>query len=114
MTGGAGATPGITSSILLSGKLKTWQHLSKKPAGRVYLHGQSSGACLALEAAAALGDKVKKMSVYEAPYDEAEGTAEKWKEYKSQYSELIAKDRRGEAVALHLKYTGAKEEMIAE
>ena len=35
--------------------------------GSAYLYGHSSGAALVLEAAAALGDKVTKIAMYDAP-----------------------------------------------
>jgi len=72
-----------------------------------YVYGISSGACLALESAAALGNKVKKLAMYEAPYDDAEGAAEKWKEYSLKLNQLIAADERGDAVELHMKTVGA-------
>ncbi len=75
--------------------------------GPVYLYGISSGACLALEAASALGDKVTKLAVYEAPYDEAEGESEQWKEYSLKLNKLVAEDKRGDAVELHMKTVGA-------
>ncbi len=40
--------------------------------GSACLYGISSGACLALEAAMKLGDKVKKLAIYEAPYNSDE------------------------------------------
>src|SRR5688572_11857351 len=44
--------------------------LISEAGGSAYVHGISSGAALSLRAAAALGDKVEKLSVYEAPYAE--------------------------------------------
>lgn len=79
-----------------------------------YVYGISSGACLALEAAAALGDRIKKLAIYEAPYDEAEGAAEKWKEFRSKLDQLLAADRRGDSVALFMKIVGAPDEAVAE
>jgi pimeloyl-ACP methyl ester carboxylesterase len=38
--------------------------------GSAYLYGHSSGGCLALDATVALGDKVKKLAMYEAPYND--------------------------------------------
>jgi pimeloyl-ACP methyl ester carboxylesterase len=81
--------------------------------GSAYIYGISSGACLALEAVATLGDKVKKLAIYEAPYVDAEGAAEEWKEFRSKLDELIAADRRSDAVALHMKVVGAPDEAIA-
>jgi pimeloyl-ACP methyl ester carboxylesterase len=44
--------------------------------GFAYLYGISSGACLALEAAIKLGAKVRKLSIYEAPYKSGETAPE--------------------------------------
>jgi pimeloyl-ACP methyl ester carboxylesterase len=81
--------------------------------GSVYVYGISAGACLALEAVATLGDKVTKLAIYEAPYREAEGTAEEWKAFRSKLDERIAADRRGDAVALHMKVVGVSDEALA-
>ena len=43
--------------------------------GTAFVYGKSSGASLALQAAAALGGKVRKLAIYEPPYDDAEGAA---------------------------------------
>jgi pimeloyl-ACP methyl ester carboxylesterase len=82
--------------------------------GSAYVYGVSSGACLALEAAASLGDKTKKLAIYEPPYDEAEGAAEKWKEYSSKVKKLVAADRSADAVEFHLKFVGLPDAMITE
>src|SRR5215472_8584973 len=42
--------------------------------GSAFLFGISSGAALALEAAIKLGDKVKKLAMYEAPYNDDEAS----------------------------------------
>ena len=77
------------------------------------MYGKSSGACLALEAAAALGGKVKRLAIYEAPYSEAEGAAKDWKEFRSKLDGLLAADRRADALTLFLKFTGAPDEALA-
>jgi len=43
--------------------------------GTAHLYGISSGGALALEATAALGNKVNKLAVYEVPYIGVEGTS---------------------------------------
>jgi pimeloyl-ACP methyl ester carboxylesterase len=80
--------------------------------GSAYIYGISSGACLGLEASSALGDAVKKLAIYEAPYDEAEGAAEKWKEYSTKLNQLLAADAPGDAVELHMKTVGASDVAI--
>ncbi|RAW02411.1 alpha/beta hydrolase [Pseudochryseolinea flava] len=74
--------------------------------GSAFLYGISSGACLALEAAATLGDKVTKLAIYEAPYDEGVGEKERWKAYADTLQEYVASSRNGDAVEYHLKFVG--------
>jgi pimeloyl-ACP methyl ester carboxylesterase len=81
--------------------------------GSACLYGISSGACLALETASALGDKIEKLAIYEAPYDDTEGVAEKWEVYRSELNRLLAENRNGEAVELHMKTVGASGKTIA-
>jgi pimeloyl-ACP methyl ester carboxylesterase len=80
--------------------------------GTASLYGISSGACLALEAAIRLGDKVKKLALYEPPYNSDPGAALAWKEYRHKLDEYIAADRRGEAVELFMRFVGTPAEMI--
>jgi pimeloyl-ACP methyl ester carboxylesterase len=75
--------------------------------GSAFLYGISSGACLALEAAATFRTEVKKIGIYEAPYDEAGGAAENWKTYSLKLNQLLAEEKHGDAVQLHLKTVGA-------
>jgi len=82
--------------------------------GSAYVYGKSSGACLALRATSSLGDKIKKLAIYEAPYSEAEGAAKKWREFRSNFDELLAADRRADALTLFMKFTGAPDEAISE
>jgi pimeloyl-ACP methyl ester carboxylesterase len=82
--------------------------------GSAYVYGKSSGASLALQAAAALGGKVKKLALYEAPYSEAEGAAKEWKEFRAKLDGLLGADRRAEAIALFMKFVGAPDEVLAK
>jgi pimeloyl-ACP methyl ester carboxylesterase len=82
--------------------------------GSAYVYGKSSGACLALEATSSLGDKVKTLAIYEAPYSEAEGAAKEWQEFRSKLDGLLAEDRRADAVTLFMKFVGAPDDAIAE
>lgn len=80
--------------------------------GSAYVYGKSSGACLALEAASLLGDKVKKLVLYEAPYSGEKGAAEAWKGLTSKIDKLLAADQRAEAVTQFLKFVGAPDKAI--
>ena len=74
--------------------------------GTAYLYGISSGASLALEAAVKLGDKVEKLAMYEAPYNDDPEAQKAWGEYIKNLTDALASDRRGDAVALFMAYIG--------
>ena len=86
--------------------------LIKTTGHSAYIYGISSGASLALEAAFALGDKVKKLALYEASYNASEGARIAWRDYTKQLTELLAADRRGDAAALFMRFVGTPSEQI--
>lgn len=86
--------------------------LIKEAGGAAYVYGISSGACLALEAAIKLGDKIKKLALYEPPYNSAPNALHPWEEYRKNLSELVKADQRGDAVTLFMKFVGTPPEMI--
>lgn len=81
--------------------------------GSAFVYGKSSGACLALLATSSLGDKVKRLAIYEAPYSEAEGAAQEWREFRSKLDGLLAANRRADALTSFMKFVGAPDEVIA-
>jgi pimeloyl-ACP methyl ester carboxylesterase len=80
--------------------------------GPAFLYAHSSGAALAMEAAIKLGDKVKKLAMYEAPYDDEPEAQRTWGAYIQQLTEALAAGRRGDAVALFMQYVGTPAEQI--
>jgi pimeloyl-ACP methyl ester carboxylesterase len=80
--------------------------------GSAFLYGHSSGAALALEAAIELGEKVKKLAMYEAPYDNDPEAQRTWSQYIHHLTEALAANRRGDAVALFMQYVGTPSEQI--
>lgn len=80
---------------------------------RIALH-VSSAASLALRAASALGGKVKKLALYEAPYNEAEGAAAAWREFRTTLDGLLAAERRDAAVTLFMKFVGMPDDAVAK
>jgi pimeloyl-ACP methyl ester carboxylesterase len=69
-----------------------------------YLYGHSSGASLALEATIRLGDRIKKLALYEAPYNSAAEDRKEWGDYVRQLREYLSANRRGDAVALFMRF----------
>jgi len=79
-----------------------------------YLYGISSGACLVLEAALMLVSKVKKLAVYEAPYNSDPDDKPIWHDYYTKLNELVAVNKRGDAVVHFMKFVGVPDNVIEE
>jgi pimeloyl-ACP methyl ester carboxylesterase len=86
--------------------------LIKAAGNSAYLFGTSSGACLVLETASRLGDRVKKIALYEPPYRWDGNARHEWKEYRKQLGDLLAAGRRGDAAALFMKFVETPAEMV--
>jgi pimeloyl-ACP methyl ester carboxylesterase len=86
--------------------------LIKVAGGSAFVFGTSSGGCLALEAAIKLGDKIKKLAMYEPSYNSDEAARQDWKDYWKKLSELLAARRRGDAAALFMQFVGTPAEQI--
>lgn len=82
--------------------------------GSAFVYGISSGASLAMEAAIKLRDKIKKLAMYEAPYNNDEAARQSWKQYTKQLSELLAEGRKGDAVGLFMMLVGASPDQVEE
>src|SRR3972149_1489436 len=74
--------------------------------GSAFVFGISSGAALAMEAAIELGGKIKKLAMYEAPYNNDDNAREAWKQYRQHLKEVIAAGRAGDAVGLFMMLVG--------
>ncbi|MEP6753740.1 MAG: alpha/beta hydrolase [Candidatus Dormiibacterota bacterium] len=80
--------------------------LIEQAGGSAFLYGHSSGGCLALDATVALGANVKKLAMYEAPYNDDPKAQKTWREYLKNLSDALASDRPGDAVALFMALVG--------
>lgn len=80
--------------------------------GSASLYGISSGAALAMHAAIKLGNKVKKLAMYEAPYNDEETAQQTWKEYTKKLAELLADGRNGDAIGHFMMLVGASPEDV--
>ena len=76
------------------------------------LYGISSGGALAMEAAIKLRDKVKKLAIYEVPYNSDPVAIKAWNHYVNELRDLLAANRGGDAVALFMRYVGATDEQV--
>jgi pimeloyl-ACP methyl ester carboxylesterase len=103
---------GDTKPFALQREIEDIEALVDETGGSAYIFGTSSGGCLALEAAARLGKKVQKLAIWEAPYNSEPGTRPAWQEYWDQLHELLAENRRGDAVVLFMNFVGTPADQI--
>src|SRR5438046_1609404 len=61
---------GDTRPYAVAHEIEDIEALINEAGGSAYLYGHSSGAALAMEAALRLGNKVKKLAMYEVPYND--------------------------------------------
>jgi pimeloyl-ACP methyl ester carboxylesterase len=104
---------GDTQPYAVAREIEDIEALIDAAGGEASLYGISSGGALALEATLALGGKVKKLAIYEVPYDSSENGMAAWRAYRTRLAEALAAGRRGDAVEIFLRFVGAPEEMVA-
>jgi len=73
--------------------------------GTVYVHGTSSGAALALEAAKRI-PSIGKLAVYEPPFIVDDTRPPMPDDYLARLSRLVAEGRRGDAVKMFMRVVG--------
>jgi pimeloyl-ACP methyl ester carboxylesterase len=81
--------------------------------GSAYIFGHSSGAALALIAAAKPGTRIKRLAIYEVPYNDDPKAKTAWKDYIARLTMLLAQGKNGDAVALFMQVTGMPAGQIA-
>jgi pimeloyl-ACP methyl ester carboxylesterase len=81
--------------------------------GSAFAYGISSGAALALEAAAS-GIPITRLALFEPPYTAERGDASQQEEETLRMAKLLDDGRRGEAVTLFFSWVGMPDEAIAE
>lgn len=95
-----------TQPFAVAREIEDIEVLIEDAGGSAFLYGISSGAALAFEAALALDGKVKKLVMYEPPYNDDDQARQGWKQYRQQLKEVLATDRRGDAVGLFMMLVG--------
>jgi pimeloyl-ACP methyl ester carboxylesterase len=75
--------------------------------GSAYAYGHSSGAILALEAAAA-GAPIAKLAAYEPPYLTGQAPDETWEAFRDRVQAAVDAGDRGAAIELFIRHTGSE------
>ena len=101
-----------TQPYAVEREIEDIEALITEAGGSAFVFGISSGAALAMEAAIKLGDKVKKLAMYEAPYNDDEPARQAWKTYRKQLADVLAQGRQGDALALFMMLVGMPPEHL--
>lgn len=86
--------------------------LIDRAGGSAFLYGHSSGGTLAMRAAVRLGRRVSKIALYEPPHNDDPDAQESWSEYLRELGQILATGRRGDAVALFMRFVGTPDDQI--
>lgn len=104
---------GDTAPYAVEREVEDLEALIADAGGSAFVFGTSSGAILALEAAAR-GLTITKLALWEPPFRVDQSGIRRHQEYASQLAELIATGRRGDAVELFMKHVGLPDELVAQ
>jgi len=96
----------------LERELEDIESIINEAGGSAFLYGISSGAALALEAAIKLPDKIKKLVMYEAPYNDDDNARKSWKEYRQKLMELVKQGRKRDAVGHFMMLVGMSPDQL--
>lgn len=93
-------------------EIEDLQALIAEAGGSAFLYAHSSGGALALETAAR-DPGVRKLVIYETPFNVDGHRPVNVEDYPGQLHKLLAADRRGDAVKLFLRQVGLRGPMIS-
>jgi pimeloyl-ACP methyl ester carboxylesterase len=92
-----------TRPYVVEREVEDIEALIDEAGGSVYLYGVSSGAVLALKAAARLGTaRVAKLALYQAPLTFGDKARQDFARYTKRMAELLEANKRGDAVAFFM------------
>lgn len=105
---------GDTTPYAVEREVEDIDALIKAAGGSAFVFGMSSGAVLALEAAAR-GLAITKLALYEPPFIVDGGRAAMPKDFAARLTELVSSGRRGDALELYMtKAMGVPDQMLAQ
>jgi pimeloyl-ACP methyl ester carboxylesterase len=110
---GRGAS-GDTAPYAVEREVEDIEALIDEAGGSAFVFGHSSGAILALEAARLLPGKITKLALYEPPFVIDDSHPHAPPDFAARLNELVAADRRGEAVEMFIRFVGTPDTMIAQ
>lgn len=103
---------GDTLPYAVDREIEDIEVLINQAGGSAFLYGHSSGGPLAMQAAVRLGGRVAKIAIYEPPHNDDPDAQEPWRQYLRELEQVLADGRRGDAVALFMRFVGTPDDQI--
>ena len=101
-----------TQPYALEREIEDIEALIDEAGGSAFLYGISSGSALAMEAAIALPHKVRKLAMYEAPYNSDPAARQAWKKYRKKLKQALGEGSKGDALGLFMMLVGLPAEQL--
>jgi pimeloyl-ACP methyl ester carboxylesterase len=103
---------GDTQPYAVEREIEDIDALIAQAGGSAFLYGHSSGGCLALDATVSLDGKVKKLAMYEAPYNDDRQARKNFRDYLENLADALGSGRSGDAAALFMRLVGMPDAQI--
>ncbi|GAA0440272.1 MAG: alpha/beta fold hydrolase [Bacillota bacterium] len=103
---------GNTMPYAMERELEDIEAMIDVAGGRANIYGHSSGAILALEATIRLGQKVKKLVMYDPAYSNDEANQEEFKALSQGLYRLLDSGKHDQAIRIFLEGIGTPKEVI--
>ncbi len=103
---------GDTAPYAVEREIEDIRALIDAAGGSACVFGISSGAALAMQASIKLGDRIQKLAMYEAPFDDDAAARQAWLSFCDQLLALLARDQRGAAIAAFLSMLGTSADAL--
>jgi pimeloyl-ACP methyl ester carboxylesterase len=103
-----------TQPYSVEGEIEDIEALIDQVGAPAFVFGISSGAALAFEATLKLGSKVRKLAMYEPPYNDDPEGRESWRAFRSELGTTLREGRNADAVGLFMSLLGVPAEQITE
>ncbi|MFJ1752763.1 alpha/beta fold hydrolase [Kitasatospora sp. NPDC088134] len=108
---GRGGSGGATAPAAVDREIEDLAAVIRAAGGTAHVVAFSSGAALALRAAAR-GIGITRLAVHEPPFSTDDAQGERFVRYAADLAADLAEDRRGDAVARFMAFAGMPEEMV--
>jgi pimeloyl-ACP methyl ester carboxylesterase len=103
---------GDTAPYAVEREIEDLEAVIDSVGGEANVLGMSSGGALAIVASGRLGAKIKRLALYEVPYNDDPGARASWERFALKLRSLLASNRREDALVLFMRQLDTPFEQI--